>query len=68
MDISCHVCHEPSVQIVPGYEKFSSVTSDCKPWPKGGRLGVCRTCGCVQKIIDSAWKSEVDKIYRAYSI
>ena len=66
--IRCHVCASPAIDMVPGYELFRRVTSDCKPWPRGGRLCVCRTCGCVQKVMDPAWQSEVETIYEAYSI
>jgi 2-polyprenyl-3-methyl-5-hydroxy-6-metoxy-1,4-benzoquinol methylase len=64
----CHVCDWLSLDPVPEYEKFSRVTSDSKPWPKGGRLSVCRVCGCVQKTADAEWQSEVAKIYDSYSI
>ena len=66
--IRCHVCGDSAVDIVPGYEVFRGVTSDCRPWHRGGRLGVCRACGCVQKVTDHVWQSEVEKIYEAYSI
>jgi SAM-dependent methyltransferase len=62
------LCGESAVEALPGYESFHGVTSDCKPWRKGGRLGVCPACGGVQKVIDSAWQSDTDKIYRDYTI
>jgi 2-polyprenyl-3-methyl-5-hydroxy-6-metoxy-1,4-benzoquinol methylase len=68
LDIRCHVCGESAVDMVPGYEMFRGVTSDCRLWHKGGRLCVCRVCGCVQKVTDHVWQSEVNKIYQAYSI
>jgi SAM-dependent methyltransferase len=64
----CHVCGALAVAAVAGYEKLGRVTSDCKPWPRGGRLGGCRACGCVQKVLDQAWRSEIDRIYADYSI
>jgi 2-polyprenyl-3-methyl-5-hydroxy-6-metoxy-1,4-benzoquinol methylase len=67
-DIRCHVCSILSVEVVSGYETFRRVTSDCMPWHCGGRLGVCRSCGCIQKVVDSHWQSETDKIYRSYNI
>lgn len=67
-DLCCNVCSDGGLEIVPGYEMFRRVTSDCKPWPTGGRLCVCRVCGCVQKVIDPAWQSDAEKIYEAYSI
>ena len=64
----CHVCDGLSLDPVPEYGKFSRVTSDSKPWPKGGHLSVCRVCGCVQKTADAEWESEIAKIYDSYSI
>jgi 2-polyprenyl-3-methyl-5-hydroxy-6-metoxy-1,4-benzoquinol methylase len=43
------------------------VTSDCKPWPSGGRLAVCLDCGTVQKEVDGEWRSEIAAIYGAYA-
>ena len=67
-DIRCHLCDGSAADIVPGYEAFRRVTSDCKPWPRGGQLCVCRTCGCVQKVIDPMWRADAEKIYDAYTI
>lgn len=65
--ICCHVCGDRAIDIVPSYE-FRGVTSDCMPWHRGFQLCVCRSCGCVQKVTDDVWKSDVDKIYQGYSI
>jgi SAM-dependent methyltransferase len=54
--------------MVPGYSALHRVTSDCKPWPQGGRLGVCPQCGCVQKATDAVWQAEIQKIYHEYEI
>jgi len=51
-----------------GYETFARVTSDCKPWPRGGKLGICQDCGCVQALIDETWEEEANQIYRNYAI
>lgn len=64
----CHLCGHPSLQEIGSYPNFSRVTSDSKPWPKGGRLFICSSCGGVQKIVDSDWESEVGRIYDSYSI
>lgn len=66
--IRCHICAAESLELVPGYEDLCRVTSDCKPWQRGGRLAVCSRCGTVQKPIDDAWRSETEKIYGDYSI
>jgi 2-polyprenyl-3-methyl-5-hydroxy-6-metoxy-1,4-benzoquinol methylase len=66
--LRCHVCAGPGVQLFSKYEQLCRVTSDCKPWPRGGRLGACTFCGTVQKPIDAAWQAEVAQIYREYTI
>lgn len=66
--IRCHICAALSVDLVPGYDVFRRVTSDCKPWLPGGQIGVCRACGCVQKVIDRTWQLEASQIYSTYSI
>lgn len=35
---------------------------------RGGRLCVCQACGCVQKVTDHIWQTEIERIYEAYSI
>ena len=64
----CHVCGQSPLDIVTEYGNFSRVTSDSKPWPKGGRLFVCPACACVQKTVDAEWEAEVGVIYDSYSI
>jgi len=66
--LSCHVCNKMKLRDMRYYERFHRVTSDCKPWPPGGKLSVCGECGCVQKVIDPTWEREIDEIYRNYSI
>ena len=63
----CHICGDRAEEI-PEYRDFTRVTSDCRAWKKNGQLGVCRSCGSVQKNFDSAWQSEIDAIYRDYAI
>lgn len=64
----CHVCGQSPLDIVTDYGNFFRVTSDSKPWPKGGRLFVCPACACVQKTVDAEWEAEVGVIYDSYSI
>jgi SAM-dependent methyltransferase len=64
----CHVCGQVLLELSPDYPKFKRVTSDCKPWPIGGELGVCAACGCVQALTNDAWREEITNIYRAYTI
>ena len=64
----CHVCLKGRLRELSGYPLLTRVTSDCKPWPAGGRLGVCARCGSVQKYVDEQWQSEIAKIYSDYTI
>jgi 2-polyprenyl-3-methyl-5-hydroxy-6-metoxy-1,4-benzoquinol methylase len=65
---SCHACTAPGLEPITGYGEFHRVTSDCQPWPAGGQLGVCGTCGLIQKVIDPVWLDEISRIYSAYNI
>lgn len=64
----CQVCGADRLELVESYARIPRVTSDCKPWPAGGKMTVCRDCGAVQKLPDTAWLDEVGKIYRDYQI
>lgn len=66
--IQCIICAAPALEEIPAYLELPRVTSDCKPWLAGGRLGVCRSCGTVQKYDDAAWQAEAQAIYRDYEI
>lgn len=64
----CHVCGDQNLELFENYSRFHRVTSDCKPWRRGGTLALCHSCCCVQKLTDTAWQAETDAIYDAYSI
>lgn len=64
----CCVCSSWDLDKAVGYEGFRRVSSDCRPWLKGGRLFVCRRCGCVQKAADRSWWEETRRIYEGYRI
>src|SRR5262245_63243397 len=64
----CHVCSGHDLAEVPGYGRLPRVTSDCKPFPAGGQLAVCRQCGAVQKPATARWREEAAAIYRNYDI
>jgi SAM-dependent methyltransferase len=64
----CLVCGAGPLTCVPAFEDFYRVTSDCKPWPRGGQLGVCQACGATQNITDARWQAEASQIYADYSI
>ena len=65
---TCHVCTNGDVRELAGYASFPRVTSDCKPWPAGGQLGVCSRCGAMQKIINDQWRADIARIYQDYTI
>ena len=64
----CHVCTNGDLRELAGYASLPRVTSDCKPWPPGGQLGVCVRCGAVQKVIDEQWRADIARIYQDYTI
>ena len=66
--LACHLCGAEALDVVTGYERFRRVTSDCRPWPAGGRLASCATCGTAQAVVDAAWRSAAAAIYAGYSI
>ncbi len=65
---SCAVCGAASIEIVPSFAKLPRVSSDCRPFPVGGCLGVCRQCGTIQKPPDARWRADVSLIYRQYDM
>jgi SAM-dependent methyltransferase len=64
----CGICGGGTLEEFADYRDLRRVTSDCRPWPAGGRLGVCRACGAVQKPADAAFLAEIDDIYKTYTI
>lgn len=66
--LPCHLCGHDRVEPLPEFAALRRVTSDCKPWAAGGWLGVCRACGGVQKRMDAAWRAEIERVYREYTI
>ena len=64
----CHVCPNGSVPELSGFTAMRLVTSDCRPWKTQGRLGVCTSCGTVQKETGATWRSQVKAIYDSYKL
>jgi SAM-dependent methyltransferase len=56
------------LRLASGYDRAWRVTSDCKPWPPGGRLALCLDCGLVQTVVSRQWEQECQDIYRGYTI
>ena len=67
-EAGCSICGRGALEEVVDYRGLRRVTSDCRPWPADGRIGVCRACGAVQKPADDAFLTEIDEIYRTYTI
>ncbi len=65
---ACPACSAPVGRENPRFPPLQRVTSDCRPWPAGGRLVVCPRCGMVHKPADEAFHAEIDAIYAGYAI
>jgi SAM-dependent methyltransferase len=64
----CAVCDGVALSEIAGFSELPRVTSDCKPWPDGGRIYCCSDCGAVQKVADQIWFDEIKDIYDHYEI
>ena len=64
----CHICFSSDLIEIPNEEGMKGVTSDCKVWPRLSKIGVCKTCGYPQTIIDDDWHKDTKKIYENYQI
>ncbi len=68
MSDACHICGGAQPEPIAGFAALTRVSSDCRPWPAGGGLGVCPACGAVQKRADAAWWADCAAIYRDYAL
>ena len=64
---ACQVCDTGQLLQVKGYNDLPRITSDCRPYPSGGILAVCNTCGAVQKVPSADWLGEIAEIYANYA-
>ncbi len=67
-EAKCHLCGSNQTRLFPEYSSFFRVTSDCRPWIPGGKLLLCRSCGCAQTLTDSAWSEETRQVYSEYAL
>ncbi len=67
MRAQCHLCDGALTEFAD-FHALPRVTSDCRPWPAGGRLACCSTCGAVQKVVDAAWRDEAAEVYAGYAL
>jgi 2-polyprenyl-3-methyl-5-hydroxy-6-metoxy-1,4-benzoquinol methylase len=68
LDATCRMCGAAGLEEISGFSRLSRVTSDCKPFPAGGRLAVCFVCGGLQKFVDTKWLDEIRRIYADYDM
>lgn len=64
----CAYCERTQLVEDPAFASLPRVTSDCRPWPTGGRIARCSACGGVQKPVDDAYRDELNRIYAEYAI
>ena len=64
---ACHLCGGVLAP-VEGAAALLRVTSDCRPWPAGGALAVCRACATLQTPVDAAWRDEAAALYADYAV
>ncbi|MBA4383436.1 MAG: hypothetical protein C0410_01745 [Anaerolinea sp.] len=64
----CHICQTANILLVEDFAQLALVTSDCRPWRRGGKLGVCYSCGFIQKVADNAYLRNCEEIYRTYAV
>ena len=65
--MTCHICGG-KIELVEEYGKFERITSDCKKWKRGGKLGICTKCDNVVKVVDNKLRGEVKRIYKCTPI
>lgn len=64
----CHICHAGIIHHIEEFTSLIQVTSDCRLWKREGKLGICLSCGFVQKIADEAFMRDCEEIYRTYAV
>ena len=66
--LHCRICGSYALGEFERFRTLKRVTSDSRPWRAGGRLGVCKECGSVQKLVEPNWLEDIDQIYKSYAI
>lgn len=64
----CRVCGSPGLSALADYPALFRVTSDCRPWKRGGALSVCPVCGVPQKPASEEYEDECRAIYEGYAV
>ena len=67
MKFRCQVCGKAALGEIEEFRALPRITSDCKPFPAGGRLAECAECGATQKLPTPGWLAEIGRIYADYT-
>jgi hypothetical protein len=62
----CQICEKESLRQFENFSELIRITSDCRPYKKGGTLTICEDCGAIQKINTPTWRVELEEIYGKY--
>lgn len=62
----CKACGAFALEELTQFRRLGRVASDCSPFPAGGRLLICHSCGAAQSPADNQWFQEIQKIYETY--
>ncbi len=65
---ACSICGSDRLEEMPEFASLPRVTSDCLPFPQGGKLAVCADCGGAQAIPDERWLADIGEIYSQYRV
>lgn len=68
VNFSCRACSAPLRNLIVDFPSFPRVSSDCKPFRRGGELTICDCCGLVQKPETATWREECAEIYGHYAL
>ncbi len=63
---NCSVCEGRDFTVFDAFGALPRITSDCRPFRKGGELLLCHSCGAVQKRVSETWVAEIGEIYSNY--
>lgn len=64
----CVSCKSIELDELELFSSLPRVSSDGKPFKKNGKIGICKKCGLVQKIIDRKFIKEITEIYSGYEM
>jgi hypothetical protein len=68
MNMSCIACEKENFILFEEFSALKRVTSDCKPFPEGGALTLCKGCQTIQKIPNQQWLEDINQIYQQYEV